>query len=142
MLRCAHEAVAGVAPISYHPLWYAPQALQQGEWRVGVHVPGPVQSGRRWPAPAAAAIAQALVAIAATRSPKRFTMISLSLRSPLRLHLQLLVRPHVRAIEEHHPEFNPALLNKGSGRRSHTPARAQRMKIWAARHQGPSFLRD
>ncbi len=91
------EAVARVASVTHNPLRYSRQLLQQGEWRVGVHVPGPVQMACGSSCAGPGAIRKgdgppcgvgdhaSLGAIAATRSPKRFTIISLSLRSPFRL---------------------------------------------------------
>src|SRR3954454_19323172 len=78
------------------------------------------------------------IPLAATRAAKCFTIISLSLRAPLSASpCRLLVGPHARAIEKHHAELDPTVLNKVQ-QALPTPARAQRMKSWAVRHQGPS----
>ena len=49
---------------------------------------------------------------------------------------RLLVGPDVDAIQERQAELQASLLDRAS-RRSHTPRWAQRMKVWAAIHQGP-----
>jgi hypothetical protein len=51
--------------------------------------------------------------ITTTRAAKSFTSVSLGRRSPLwAAPAVFLVCPHVRAVEEHHPELNAALLHK------------------------------
>jgi len=71
--------------------------------------------------------------IAATRSAKSFTIVSLSLRAPFRRAPAAFVCAHIGAVEERHSKLDPALLHQIQ----QTPWRAQRMKVWAALHQGP-----
>src|SRR3954454_3349375 len=53
------------------------------------------------------------IPLAATRAAKCFTIISLSLRAPLSASpCRLRVGPHARAIEKHHAELDPTVLNK------------------------------
>jgi hypothetical protein len=114
------EAVAGGSPDLLPPTLVRPASAPAGEWRVGVHVPGSVQSGRQWRVPLH------------RRSRKPCCHSRHEISQALHDHLaqleiplssgscSFLVRPHVRAIEEHHPEFNPAVLNEAQEALPHT----------------------
>ena len=79
-----------------------------------------------------------LGAIPATRAAKRFTMVSLSLRSPLRAAPAAFWCARTLVPSRNTmPSCTPRSCTRFNSR-SQTPARAQRMKTWAARHHGPS----
>ena len=81
-----------------------------------------------------------LGAIAATRAPKRFTLVPACCRSPFlgapaALACARMLVPSRNAM---HSSTPPARAWASASRRSHTPCLAQRMNVCAAPHQGPS----
>ncbi len=133
------KIVRSVAPIRHDPARHPGQAVEQGNgmWKfVGLSRRDPEGHG----APAAVCEDYGLRAIAAARAPKRLTFFAASGNSPLldapaAFACALMLVPSRNAI--------PSSTLRACAivsRRLHTPSRAQRMKICAAFHHGPSLV--